>query len=115
VPHVHLDDSVLEVHLSRWEKVAGLLRDLRVPLDAVIDVEVVPDGLAAAAGLRAPGLALPGVTRYGTWRRRGSKHFVAVRRGMPALRLTLRGQRFADALVSLPDAEDVADRLGSRP
>ncbi|MGY1666885.1 hypothetical protein [Geodermatophilus sp. SYSU D00696] len=97
----------LRVTLTRAEKVLGLLRDLEVPLTAVHSAEVVPDGLAAARGLRAPGLGLPGRRLIGTWRRRGSKAFVSVRRG-PAVRLHLTGQRFDTLLVSAGDAAAVA-------
>ncbi len=97
----------LRVSLTRAEKVLGLLRDLEVPLTAVRSVAVVPDGLAAARGLRAPGLGLPGLRLIGTWRRRGSRSFVSVRRG-PAVRLELSGRRFDTVLVSADDAAAVA-------
>jgi hypothetical protein len=116
-PTLELVDDVLHVRLRPWQRVAGLLRDLRVPVADVSSVEVLPDGLAAVRGLRAPGLALPS-TRYGTWRRRRQGRtllsYVAVDRGVPALRLGLTGSRFADVLVSSPDAEAVAARLRTR-
>ncbi|MGY1697915.1 hypothetical protein ACI780_23710 [Geodermatophilus sp. SYSU D00814] len=99
--------QTLSVSLTRTEKVLGLLRDLEVPRAAVRSVEVVPDGLAAARGLRAPGLGLPGRRLIGTWRRRGTRAFVSVRRG-PAVRLHLTGQRFDTVLVSADDAAAVA-------
>ena len=99
---VHLTTETLTVRLTRGERIAGLLRDLTVPLDAVSLVEVVPDALAAVRGLRAPGLGLPS-RRIGTWRRRGERSLVSVRRGRPALRLRLTGQRFDTVLVELPD------------
>ena len=104
---VQLTTDSLTVHLSRAEKLAGLLRDLTVPLDAVSHVEVVPDGVAAVRGLRAPGLGLPW-RRIGTWRRRGERALVSVRRGEPALRLRLTGARFDTVLVGLPDAAATA-------
>jgi hypothetical protein len=55
-----VSDDTLTVRLPPVSKVAGLLRDQVIPRSAVTAVEVVPDGLAAARGLRAPGLALPG-------------------------------------------------------
>ena len=60
------------------------------------------DGLAAARGLRAPGLGLPGRRKIGTWRRIGERSLVSVRRGQPALRIALEGQRY-DTLVSGTD------------
>ncbi len=91
----------------------GLLRDLEAPLPAVRSVEVVPDGFAALRGLRAPGLGLPGLRAIGTWRRRGTRTYVSVRRG-PAVRIELTGQRFDTALVSADDAAAVAAAVDAR-
>jgi hypothetical protein len=110
---VQLTTETLTVHLSRGEKIAGLLRDLSVPLAAVTGVEVVPDGLSAVRGLRAPGLGLPS-RRIGTWRRRGERSLVSVRRGQAALRLRLTGQRFDTVLVGLPDPAATAAELTRR-
>jgi hypothetical protein len=107
---VHLTTETLTVQLSRGEKFAGLLRDLTVPLGAVSDVEVVPDALSAVRGVRAPGLGLPS-RRIGTWRRRGERSLVSVRRGQPGLRLRLTGQRFDTVLVGLPDPATTAAGL----
>ena len=115
MPRATVTRDVLHVHLSLREKVSGLLRDLEVPRASVVSAEVVEDGLAAARGVRAPGLALPGVTKVGTWRSRAGRQFVAVRRGVPALRLELRDAAFSSAVVSLPDAERVARELAARP
>jgi hypothetical protein len=65
---IHVSDDTLTVRMAPLTKLAGLLRDQRIPLTAVTAVEVVQDGLAAARGLRAPGLALPGRRKVGTWR-----------------------------------------------
>ncbi len=110
---IETTSGTLRVSLTRAEKVLGLLRDLEVPLSAVRSVTVVPDGLAAARGLRAPGLGLPGRRLIGTWRRRGSRSLVSVRRG-PAVRLELTGRRFDTVLVSADDAAAVAAALDAR-
>ena len=107
---VQLTTDSLTVHLTRAEKLAGLLRDLTLPLDAVTEMEVVPDGASAVRGVRAPGLGLPW-RRIGTWRRRGERSLVSVRRGEPALRLRLTGQRFDTVLVGLPDAAATAAEI----
>ncbi|MGY1734352.1 hypothetical protein ACI798_22845 [Geodermatophilus sp. SYSU D01045] len=106
--------QTLRITLTPAEKVLGLLRDLEVPLSAVRSAEVVPDGLAAAHGLRAPGLGLPGVRKIGTWRRRGGKAFVSVRRGT-AVRLELTGQRVDTVLVTVDDAAAVVAALSGAP
>lgn len=108
---ITVSPSGLHLHLTRWEKLAGLVRDLDVPLSAVRSVEVAPDALAAAQGLRAPGLGIPGRRKIGTWRRRGQKTLVAVRRGEPALVLELRGARFDRVVVGSPDAQRYAEEL----
>ena len=107
---VQLVGGILAVRLTRFERVGGLLSDLDVPLAAVVSSVAVPDGLRAARGLRAPGLALPGRVKVGTWRGRAGRSYVTVRRG-PALRLRLRGFRYDTVLVSTPDAERLADAV----
>ena len=111
---VSLSDGRLVVRLRPWERLAGLLGDLDVPLTAVTAVEVVPDGTRAVRGVRAPGLAWPGGPRIGTWRGRGARRYVAVRPRRPALRLRLRGQRYDEVLVSTPEAERLAGALAAQ-
>ncbi|WP_104526003.1 hypothetical protein, partial [Blastococcus atacamensis] len=95
MPRTLRSPATLRVHLGPGEKLAGLLfRDVEVPLDSIREVEVLPDGLRAPRGIRTPGLALPGRRRIGTWRRSGQRTMVSVRRGQPAVRVRLDGQRF---------------------
>lgn len=101
----------LHIRLSRFEKFAGLLRDLDVPLSAVRSAAAAPDGLAAARGVRAPGLGLPGYRKVGTWRGRDGKTLVAVRRGQPALVLELSGARYARVVVGSDQPQEYVDRL----
>jgi hypothetical protein len=103
--------SELLVRFTRAEKIAGLVRDVGFPLGSVSGVEVEPEPLAAIRGLRAPGLALPGLRKVGTWRRAGSRTLVSVRRDQPALRVRLHGQRYAALLVGTDDAARLADEL----
>jgi hypothetical protein len=111
---VHVSDGRLTVRLDRWEKVAGLLGDLDVPVTAVAAADAVPDGAAALAGVRAPGLAWPGGPRIGTWRGRGATRWVSLRPKAPALRLRLRGERYDEVLVSTADAERLAADLSAQ-
>jgi hypothetical protein len=103
----------LTVALTRAEKIWGLLRDVTVPLSAIRSVETVEDGAAALRGLRAPGLGLPG-RKIGTWRRKGERTLVSVRRGRPALRIRLEGQRYDTLLVGADDAAGLAATLAAR-
>lgn len=74
-------------------------------------VQVVPDGLAAVRGVRAPGLALPGRRKLGTWRGRGATRLVDVRAGEPALRVRLSGHRYDELLLSTSEAGALAAAL----
>ena len=105
--------TTLSVRLSAGEKIGGLLRNLEVPLDSVREVEVVPNAMRAVRGVRAPGLALPGVRKIGTWRRRGERTMVSVRHGQPAVRVRLEGQRFDTLLIGADDAAAVAGTLSA--
>lgn len=109
-----LSETTVRLRFRAWEKVAGLIRDLDVPVSAIRAVEVVEDGLAATRGLRAPGLGLPRLRKVGTWRGRGHKSLVSVRRHQPAVRLRLTGQRFDEVLVGADDAAALLERLRTR-
>jgi hypothetical protein len=108
---LQLSPDTLSVRFTILEKVAGLIRDLDVPLAAVHRVSVEPDGLRATHGVRAPGLGLPGYRKIGTWRGRGRKSLVSVRRGQPALRIALRGERYDELVLGLDDAASWQTRL----
>lgn len=101
------------VRLTGAEQVWALRRqEIAVPLEAIRAVAVVPDGLSATHGLRAPGLGVPGRRKVGTWRGRGSRTFVCVRRGEPAVRIRLRGRApFDTLLVGNEQAEALAAEL----
>ena len=108
---LQLTPQTLTVRFGRLEKIAGLVRDVDVPLSAVREVDVVRDALPATSGLRAPGLALPGRRKIGTWRSRGERTLVCVRRGQPAVRVRLTGQRHDTLLIGAVDATAVAAAL----
>lgn len=108
---IKLNLTAVRVDFTRGEKLAGLLRDIEVPLACVREVAVERDGLQAARGIRAPGLAIPGLRKVGTWRGKGRRTAVSVRRDQPALRLTLDGHKYSDLLIGLSDADQVASRL----
>lgn len=106
-----MTQSTLTIELTTAEKVAGLRGDITIPLTAITAVDVVPDALAAARGLRAPGLALPGLRKIGTWRSKDGAEFVVAGRGQAGVRLTLTGHKFASVLLGDDDAGALADRI----
>jgi hypothetical protein len=111
----HVSKESLVVNFTTAEKIAGVLRDIELPLSAVRSARVVPDGLTAATGMRAPGLALPGYNKSGTWRRQGRHSVVVVRRGRPALRVELSGHRYSDLLIDVDNAVELARTLSAAP
>jgi hypothetical protein len=109
---VRVTDDSIEVLLARWEKILGLMKDIRVPLGDVSDVRVVDDpiretvGTGLKAGLRVPWLYYVARTI------RLDRAFV-VRRGVPALSFSVRNHGpLHSVLVSTPDAVQLAERLG---
>lgn len=108
---LHLTDDHVEVRLTTAEKLAALRGDHRVPTDRITGVEVFDDGLDATRGIRAPGLAIPGRRRIGTWRRRGGKELVSVRGGQPAVRISLHGDRYLALVIGLDDPTPIAEAL----
>jgi hypothetical protein len=106
------DDSV-EVRLAPWQKILGLLRNIKVPRSDVSDVEVVEDPVREAmqGGIKV-GLRLPWLYYAARTLRLDTAYIV--RRGVPALAFTLRNQGALErVLVSTPDARELAHRLQS--
>jgi hypothetical protein len=108
---VQLTPTTLTVRLTRFERFFGLLHDLEVPRAAVRSAELVPEPIDEMRGMRAPGLALPGRRKVGTWRRPGERTLVCVRKGQPAVRIRLDGARYDTLLVGSDDAAALADTL----
>jgi hypothetical protein len=99
------------VLLARWQKVLGLMKDIRVPLVDVSDVGVVEDPIreALGTGLKV-GLRLPWLY-YVARTIRLDRAFI-VRRGVPALSFAVRNNDpLTSVLVSTRDAEALAKQL----
>ena len=112
---VRVTDDSVEVLLARWQKILGLMRDVRVPLGDVSEVRVVEDpiretmGTGLKVGLRLPWLYYVARTI------RLDRAFV-VRRGLPGLAFAVRNQDpLRSVLVSTPQAQELAGELARRP
>jgi hypothetical protein len=110
---IHITDASVEVLLSRWEKVLGLMRDIRVPRADVSDVRVVADPMAEAMGSGIKvGLRLPWLL-YVARTIRLDQVFV-VRRRTPGLSFAVANREpLRRVLLSTPEAEQLARRLGA--
>jgi hypothetical protein len=104
------DDSV-EVLLSRWQKILGLLGDIRVPRADVSDVQIVENPVREAMGIGLKvGLRLPWFY-YVARTIRLDQAFI-VRRGVPGVSFAVRNHgSLTRVLVSTLDAEALAQRL----
>lgn len=113
---LNITSSTVGVEFTFAEKILGLLRDFTVHRDQVLAATVHADPLAIVRGLRAPGFAVPGRRRIGTWRRPGHRTAVAVTADTTAIRLLLQSHRYDELVLSHPDAAAWAAALGpARP
>ena len=109
---IRLDPATLTVQLTAWEHVFALRGNVTVPRADIVSAVVVADALAAARGVRAPGLGAPAIRKVGTWRSRGSRTLVSVRRGQPAVHIRLRPSSDWDALlVGCDDAATLVTQI----
>ncbi len=108
---VHISEQEIEIRLSVVEKALGLIRDIRVPLANVSDVQVVEDPLCDVmrSGLKV-GLRLPWL--YYVCRSIRLDRAWAVRRGVIALSFAVRNHGALECVtVSTPEARELAKRL----
>ncbi len=108
---VVITDEAVEVRLSMWQKVLGLMRNIRLTRSQISDAELVQDAIHEAmfSGLKF-GVRLPWLY-YCARTVRLDRAFV-VRRGVPALGLTVEGHGpLRRVLISTPEAEQLAARL----
>ena len=110
---IRITEDSIEVSLSLWQKVLGLMKDIRVPLADVSDVSVVQDAVRQTMGTGLKiGLRLPWFY-YVARSIRLDQAFV-VRRGVPGLSFAVRNHDpLRSVLVSTPEAEELARRLGA--
>jgi hypothetical protein len=110
---VEVTQDTVEVLLARWQKVLGLMRDIRVPLGDVSQVEVIeePVGVAMRGGMKF-GLRLPWL--YYIARTIRLDEAFLVRRHVPALSFAISNDGpLRRVLVSTPEAHQLARRLGA--
>jgi hypothetical protein len=108
---VDLSDEYVEVRLAVWQKLLGLLRDIRVARTDVSDVRVVEDPLreAMSSGIKV-GLRLPWL--YYVARTIHLDEAFIVRRGVPGLSFAVDNDTaLRRVLVSTHDADALVRQL----
>jgi hypothetical protein len=110
---VRVSEDSVEVLLSRWQKILGLMKSITAPIADVSEVRVVADPFSETKGTGLKvGLRLPRL--YYVARTIGLDQAFLVRRGVPAISFAVRNQDpLKRVLASTPDAEELARRLQS--
>jgi len=109
--HVLVDANSVEVRLSLWQKILGLLGNIRVRRADVSDVQLVEEPVkeAMATGVKV-GLRLPWF--YYVARTIQLDQAFVVQRGVPGLSFAINdGGRLKRVLVSTSDAAQLVDEL----
>ena len=115
--HLEVHNKGLTVRMTFAEKLWSLSGDFEIPVTSIRGAEVVP-GKAASIfkgiswALRF-GTALPGVYYAGRFFRKGGADFLVVRAGRPALQLNLSGKPYLRVVLTVPNAEKVAEDVNS--
>ncbi|MCO1660191.1 hypothetical protein [Pseudonocardia humida] len=112
VAHVHIDDTTVTVVLSWWERpFAGGRARMEVPRTAVREIATVDRPTrVTATGLLRSGVQVTGVLKVGRWGMESrTRRWVSVRRSVPALRISLDGERaglpYDELLISTSAAD----------
>lgn len=100
-----VDDTHIEIVLSTLEQVGALRRTVRVPLSSVVSVRYADAARSGVSGIRAPGTAIPGGLKLGTWRSRSRKTFVATSGDRPGYIIDLTGESLDRIVVASPRIE----------
>jgi hypothetical protein len=108
---IELSDDYLEVRLAGWQKLLGLMRNIRVPRGDISDVHVVSNPVHEAmySGIKV-GLRLPWLC-YVARTIRLDEVFV-VRRNVPALSFAVNNSKhLRKVLLSTRQADELAREL----
>jgi hypothetical protein len=115
--HVVVHSKGISVKLTFAEKIWSVSGDFEIPVTSIRGAEVVPgkatsifSGISWAMRV---GTALPGVYYAGRFFRKGGADFLVVRAGKPALQLNLSGKPYLRVILTVPDAEKVAEDVNS--
>lgn len=107
-----LSTTHLQVHLSRFERLGGLLPNLNIPLENVRGA-TEDDGILRDIGLRAPGYAWPRRALIGTFRKWKFKDFVVWRSEPHLVVITLDGEKWDRLVVGVSQPEPIVRAINS--
>lgn len=112
-----IHDRGISVKLTAAEKFWSLSGDFEIPVTSIRGAEVVSGkarnifkGISPAIRV---GTALPGVFYAGRFFRKGGADFLVVSAGKPAIQLNLSGKPYLRVILTVEDAEKVAEDVNS--
>src|SRR4030095_2309707 len=114
MPPITVTPDFVTVRLSTAEKAGALHGDLTIPRSAIVAATVAENPMIGISGIRAPGYAMPGHAKLGTWRHHDGKDFIAVYAERPAVELRLAGQRYERLLISADGPQTILGPLRRR-
>lgn len=107
----HSGRPTLRLVFPGWERLMVSRREYTIPADVITDVRTEQDWTSEVLGFRS-GLVVSGVVKLARFTHpNGTRRLVAMRRGLPLLRIRLSGQEFDEVLVSTPNADTFRSRL----
>jgi hypothetical protein len=107
-----VEGDELVVHLRPIEKAEAVHGEVRVPLSAVRQVEVLDDAIGAVHGFRV-GTGVPGVVAVGTFTSREAKIFAVVHHDTHrGVRVELEGAQYDELIIGCEDPEAAAAAIG---
>ncbi|MEY2694273.1 MAG: hypothetical protein RL142_621 [Actinomycetota bacterium] len=110
-------DYGISVKLTPFEKFWSISGDFEIPVTSIRGAEVVPGkALSIFKGINwamRVGTAIPGVYYAGRFFRSGGADFMVVRAGKPAVQLNLSGKPYLRVILTVDNAEMVAEEINS--
>ncbi|HEY6538681.1 MAG TPA: hypothetical protein VI138_06550 [Candidatus Dormibacteraeota bacterium] len=110
---IRIEQGRLIVALTTVEKLEAVHGDLRVPLSAVGELEVVDQPLALLHGFKLIGAGVPGSTAVGIWEGPEGRTFSVEHHASRGLVINLEGQAYRRLIIGSADPEGLAERVRS--
>ncbi len=114
---IELTEDALIVHVLGWDRLWALKSRIRVPLVHVSSAEVDPEIGRREwwKGIKAPGTALPGIIKAGTFYQGRERVFWDVRDPDKIVVIQLRNERYSRLIVEVEDPSATVAAIKQAP
>jgi len=112
---VGVRDGAVVVDLSQVDVLFALRKQLVVPLANVTGARIVANAyeIRPRPWLRAPGTAIPGIIRAGTYRSKEGQSFWNIRNGANALVIELHDHRYKRIVLQIADPAAAMEQINA--